>query len=313
MKCILSLRRSFFLRTVPLALVVAIASIAAPQAALAQDLASPITLRLASGRQMRGHIDRADAETLWLRRGDAEVSIVRPIAWQAIRLAQQQGEELSLEELKARAIEATARRQEAVAKTPAPEVPKWRGVFVEPVATGSPAREVLPPPSAVRSVAADVLADNWDADVEWDGLVVYILPLDRYGAVLPVHATVQVALYAPETRRFIDAPHERGLSIERIGQWTANITPADFGPRGARIELPFQALHPEFDLAVLPHGLVNVKLVVPGGGTFDTTADWVRLRPWSPIRDEHWLDRNRRFFPTEQTGRPQGAYWGSVD
>jgi hypothetical protein len=69
--------------------------------------------------------------------------------------------------------------------------------------------------------------------------------------------------------------------------------------------LPFGAVHPEFDSDWLasPLGLVHVRLVAPGHGTFDSSRDAVRIRPWAPNRDQLELNTNRRFVPTEAVGR----------
>ncbi len=265
--------------------------------------AAPITVTLASGRTATGVIDARSSDTqLWLRRGDHHASIARPLDWQAVVSAQRGGEEVTLDQLKALAKDAAAARPD-VAAIEVPQ-PKWRGVFAH---ASSSADTTIAPLPQVRSLAIDVMAANWDNDIETDGLVIVVYPLDADGQIVPVTGTIEVELIAPEVRRFQDAPNGRGLTLERIGQWTSAISPDDFASRGARIELPFQALHPEFDTRILPQGLVHARLVVPGQGTFDTSAELIRIRPWSPLRDKYWRDTGRRFFPNEQTGRAQRA------
>jgi hypothetical protein len=64
-------------------------------------------------------------------------------------------------------------------------------------------------------------------------------------------------------------------------------------------------LHPEFDSDwfASPYGLVHVRLVAPGHGTFDASQDGLRIRPWAPSRDSLELKGYPRFLPTEAVGR----------
>jgi hypothetical protein len=261
--------------------------------------AEPVTVWLESGRTMTAHIDpRSNDTQLWIVRGDSAFSIARPIEWQRVVKAQQGEKALTRAELQALAKEvAAAEKNPAVALAP---LPKWRGVFAAPAV---PDQQAVAPAPPVRSLAIDAFHANWDSDVESDGLMIVVYPLDATGQLTVAEGTLEVELVAPEVRRFQDAPQGRGLTLERIGQWSAAVRPEDFTTSGARVQLPFQAVHPEFDWKILPHGMVHARLVVPGQGTFDTTTDFVRLRPWSPLRDKLWRDAGRRFLPTEQTGR----------
>jgi hypothetical protein len=261
--------------------------------------AAPIRVELQSGRTFQGEIDpRSNLQQLWLKRGDAEASIARPIAWNKIAKAFAGDEPIAISDLKQQAVDlqSPALPAEPIAQ------PQWRGVFA--IAEASADAPTIPLPQ-VRSVDIEAFHANWDADVESDGLVVIVYPLDADGQIVPVSGSLEVELIAPEVRRFQDAPQGRGLTLERIGQWTAAIHPQDFSASGYRVELPFQALHPEFDTKILPHGLVHARLVVPGQGTFDATEEFLRIRPWSPLRDQYWRDTGRRFFPNERTGRPK--------
>jgi hypothetical protein len=258
-----------------------------------------VTVQLASGRTIAGVIDpRSNSKQLWLWRGDGEASVARPIEWTSIASAVQGRESLTLGDLQLLAANIAVARRAPVQFI---EQPKWRGVIAAPIAEDQPREEPLPP---IRSLSIDAYHANWDADVESDGLIIVVYPLDANGMIVPVNGSLEVELVAPEVRRFQDAPHGRGLTLERIGQWTAAVNADEFGSSGVRIQLPFQALNPEFETQILPQGLVHARLVVPGHGTFDTTADFVRLRPWSPLRDKLWRDTGRRFLPTERVSTP---------
>lgn len=289
-------RRSILAAIVTLVVVVTIA----PAAATAGPL---VTVHVASGRSFVGELDPATNDTtLWLSKGNATAKLRRPIAWDRVSGVEVDGRTLSRDELQTLAATVAA-------DAPAVEAPilrpKFYGVMAEPDST-TPQVDALAPaiaPSTIRSVAADAYLANWNASSEPDGIAVVIRPIDRARYVTPVNGSVEVELWAPQARAFHAAPQGRGLTLERIGQWTVQISEADFSASGVEIELPFQALHPAFETTVLPHGIVHVRLVAPGHGTFDTSVEFVRIRTWSPLRDKLWRDTGERFLPGERTSR----------
>ena len=161
----------------------------------------------------------------------------------------------------------------------------------------------LPPP--VTTIAFDARVANWDADVETDGLVVDLYPLDAYGNIVPVRGTAEVEFFASQRRDFQYAPLSGGDTFELLERWTRSFEPFDVGSGGIRLRLPFGAIHPELrsDWLAWPLGLVHVRLVVPGAGVFDDSRDAVRVRPWAPNRDYLEMNTGRRFLPTERLGR----------
>ncbi len=268
-----------------------------------------ITVWLVSGRDFTGELDATSNEQkLVLRSGTNGVSIRRAIDWERVVKATQAEKPLAIDDLKTLAAEAVAAPPVAPMPVAKPKQPRseYRGVFAEPVADDK-ADQASPAAEPIRMLAADVFVANWDRDVEVDGLVVQLYPLDRDRQITAVSGTLEVELYAPEVRRFIDAPRSLGITLEKIGHWTQAVYPSDITDRNYAFELPFQAVHPQFNERTLPYGLVHVKLSVPGEGVFETTQDYVRIRPWSPIRDDLWRSTGRRFLPTEQTGRGVGT------
>jgi len=157
----------------------------------------------------------------------------------------------------------------------------------------------------VRTITFDVRIVNWDADVETDGLVVDLMPIDGDGFLTPVSGSVEVEFFAPQRRVFQHAPKSGGDTFERVERWTVPIDAADFTVNGVRLRLPFGAIHPEFDSDwfASPYGLVHVRLTSAGHGTFDASRDGVRVRPWAPNRDQLELHNYPRFLPTEAVGR----------
>jgi hypothetical protein len=134
-------------------------------------------------------------------------------------------------------------------------------------------------------------------------LILDVLPISADGYLTPTSGTVEVELFAPQKRSFSLVPLSGGDTLERVERWTKRVDLADFSVNGARLKLPFGAVHPEFDLDWIGVGLVHVRLVVPGDGVFDDSLDGLRIRPYAPLRDRHEMQTGRRFLPTERVGR----------
>jgi hypothetical protein len=284
----------------------------------------PIRLTLASGRQIAGEVSsRSTSERLWLvqRAGGAHIS--RPVSWENIESAEFRRALLTGAELR-RALLAdhsplsgASYEQEQpgedqddpfredplpVDELPAPDdstktvTPLTRAEFLT----------ITTPP--VASMRFDAHLANWDADVEADGLVVQVIPVDAYGQVVPLRGALHVELFGVRRIAFQDAPHKRGRSYGRLGAWTQQLIPEYIHSDGGWFKLPFQAAHPEFDPRIGVRGLVHVKLVVPGAGVYEDSLDGIRLRPYAPLRDSMQRETGRRFFATEATGRGKRAW-----
>jgi hypothetical protein len=258
---------------------------------------------LANQRHFQGTIDgSSDDHQLMLRTAKEGMTVFRPLSWQRINRAELDGNSVEVAKL----IEmATARNQTRGSKQ-APGVRRieLRGPAApEPLET-TPAIEPGPLPQVV-TVSFDAYVANWDADVETDGLVVDIIPIDADGLMAQVDGTVQIELLAPQRRVFHHAPLSGGDTLALVERWTRSITAEDFGRSGVRLRLPFGAVHPEIDYDWLAwwYGLVHVQVAIPGHGVFEDSRDGIRIRPWAPNRDNLEMNAGRRFVPTERAGR----------
>ena len=276
---------------------------AATEPAVGQDREAerPISVEVASGRTFGGQLDaRTDAVQLWLRSGRGSTVLLRPIQWDRVVQVHVAGQDLSGEEFR-QIVEAVKPDTPTPKQAAAPQnkiVIKGStrsGGFLS--VTGTPPRKPAARPR-VRSLAIEAVVANWDADVEVDGLLVYVYPLDGTGAVVPARGTLQFDLTGQRDRVF-----RRWQPFTTLGRWSRRVRREDFGADGAVYRLPFQGVHPEFDLTVAPRGALHARLSVPGQGTFETTESMVRIRPYSAVRDELQLSTGRRFFPQERTGR----------
>lgn len=271
---------------------------------LAADAGPKVLVQLVSGRVLDAEAaPRTDAQRLWLVYRSNSATLHRPIAWDRIATAQLNGEALPPAEFKAAVLDQLAAPQDEAptANEPAPSQIPPAVASQESIA--DEALNLLFAAPRVVSVNFDAHLANWDADIEADGLIIHVRPIDAAGRVVPVRGTVYADLHGPRQISFSDGPHLRGHRIDKLGSWTKQIVPAQVHADGAWFKLPFQAAQPEFDTALGRLGLVHVRLVVPGEGVFESSIDGVRIRPYSPLRDDLERVHGRRFLANERTGR----------
>ena len=277
-----------------------------------EPLRAAVTVEPVEGRSFTAKVDRrTDDRQLWLRWSRGSAHLLRPIRWDRIRRVHVGQETLTGEQFRRR-VEAA--RPEVI---PVPaKGPPWRidskGAEYPGDARTAAATRAAPgrgpaawPPLAapearrVRSLAIDVAVANWDADVEVDGLIVDVYPLDADGQVVPVRGVLEVDLIVQRW-----GVVKRPQPFIRRGRWTEPVRTGHFGSSGARYRLPFGAagFHPEFDSRAAPHGAVHAQLSVPGQGVFAASQSMVRIRPYSAVRDALERATGKRFFPQEKTG-----------
>lgn len=300
-------------RILPCAILLGIAAplVHADQAAAISE--KQLTVTLHDGRQFRGQIgETSNSDQLVLRFVGDGITVWRPIAWNHIARAEVADRHITGAQLHKIVVEIlTARNDNPFdADDQSPSALPEPTEFVSPVpgfypiASGVPPAPRRPPPLSVRSLRIEAAVANWDADVEVDGLVLEILPLDQWGDIVPINGTVTAELIgnrpAALRTRYV---YHRGHPFPRLGRWTHRLQ-AD-RPESYRVQLPFRAAHPEFDFDLAAWAVVHARLVVPGQGVFETTADLVRIRPFSPIRDwrQQVMISGGRFFPEERLGR----------
>ena len=271
------------------------------------DAQNSVVVEMKNGRRWEGLIDsRSTSQQLVLRWERGTAILWRPLPWNEIRGATHNGLQISADELAA-AYQALA----------TPAKPAVGAKTLQPQASPSDRRDSKPPgefkpplpPAKVISISCDALLANWDGDVEADGLVIHLQPLDAWQQVVPASGTLEVELYTLQARAFHHASHSRGRSVEPIVRWSQAVNPSDYRSRGGQIQLPFQAAHPEFNDSLGAYGLVHIRFSVPGSGMFEQSIDGVRIRPWSPLRDYLQMDTGYRFLPHEGTGRGKAAWF----
>jgi hypothetical protein len=237
-------------------------------AAVSDDM---ITVHLASGRTFTAALDaRTNSTELWLRSDADGVEVLRPIRWDHVASAEVAGRTLS---------GATLHGLVDEIRRTIPAQPVRAAMKNDIVLAGSPdarrlqdnrnarASEQLAETPRVASLTIEAAVGRWDENVDPDGLVVHVYPLDASGAIVPVRGTLTADLKLE--RRNINFLHE---PFRDAGYWSEVVHPSDFGPRGAVYKLRFQSVHPEFEDQVRAPGMVHACLAVPGQGTFEAST-----------------------------------------
>lgn len=264
-----------------------------------------VIVQLNNSRHWEGFIDvRSTPEQLILRFERGTTLLWRPIPWSEIRGAVVNGKAITADE-----FSRTYQPLMSAAKPRPPAVLPESSPSDRQTSKVAPEEKPTLPPVKVTSISCDALLANWDGDVEADGLVIQLQPLDAWQDVVAASGTLEVELYTLQARAFHHASNSRGRSVEPIIRWSQAVNLKDYRSRGAMVQLPFQALHPEFNDSLGSYGLAHIKFSVPGSGVFEQSIDGVRIRPWSPLRDYLQMDTGYRFLPHEGTGRGKASWF----
>ena len=146
------------------------------------------------------------------------------------------------------------------------------------------AREALTVQRPTASLRAHVEVANWDSDAATDGLALWIQPVDELGQPVVTRGVLTVELQVPPSD-FDGMTHGRGERLRRVQRWTVRISEEDLAG-GCRLALPWRGEAPVDHATVVPSGLVQIRFVVPGEGTFEAQQDGVRLRKFAPLQHQ---------------------------
>ena len=248
-----------------------------------------VTVLLASGRQFTGAVDsRTDDVHLWLRAGENSIELLRPIDWDRVVSARIGDKKLSSTEFRAAAVDLKTAQTERESVETSEAISNPHGAAAQ-----RPNRAAMR--NQVRSIEFDATLGHWAAGVEATGIVITLRPLDADGRLVAIDGTLDVDLIG---QRFTVV--SEGNGFPPLGRWTVAVSAADFDPSGAVYRLPFQAVHPDFQFDLDPHGLVHARLSVPGDGAFEASQALVRIRAYSSVRDHAQQTTGSRFLPIER-------------
>jgi len=230
-----------------------------------------VHVELSSGREFTGILDaRTNDQQLWLRWRVGEVELQRPIAWDRITAAQLQGEAIDVVDLKKRAEDLA---------TPGRTVVERNSFRSDPEKSQLPATSVRP----VRSIRCDAWLANWDADAEFDGLILNIETLDQDGIAVPATGTVEAELITIDYVLGYQASTSGGRIPVTLGRWSQ---PWESARR--YVQLEFQARPPQLEPRLDRYAVLKVRVTIPGHGVFEQELDGIRTRPFTPVKNALW-------------------------
>jgi hypothetical protein len=295
--------------TVAAVVVVLIAGLSSP--ALAADptdeqITRAVRLKLIDGRIVAGTVNERTSESeLWLHFHHPNLQMSAAFRWDQVESAMYFGRTLTPEELYRLA------HQLKTAAPPPPPFHPLHGAELGPLydfrslhGPRSP-HGVLPRsfrgirdnldhdyhgPRAgqtgrVVSLQAIARLAQWDSDAEIDGVELRVQPITSDGRLIPVNGNISASMHAATRPRY-----ESERPTEELERWNESIRAEDFGPDGAIVRLPFRRRWPDRDLNTSNNGRVQVRLGVPGHGTFDATIP-LNIRSIDPYRDHQQLYR----------------------
>lgn len=270
--------------------------------------AEKLTVTLQSGRTFTAWVDaKTNSDQLWLRFEEPLATVWRPVDWNRVVGGAFEAQTLTADEVRqvAERIKSKPTSAEVVPALPDAEIP----VPVAPHRGETPPTDAgaFAPPLVLfgqpKGVQIEARVANWDADAVADGLIVTVSALDAWGNPTPVEGYVTVELLGGRPAAYRGQyVYAHGAPFPSLGQWTSQINTFEAPAACAQVRLPFQAWHPEFDADLSSFGLVTARLVVPGEGVFETSTDFVRIRPFSPLRDQLQQLQGRRYFAGDWLG-----------
>lgn len=251
------------------------------------------------GRALTGEIDtRSDARTLWIRQEEAGIMLATAVPWEDVATSRLDGERIAAEEI-------TAQVSQLRTSNPAGFLTEYEVFSPESQVIADSAPAFFPRPR-VMSVEIDARLANLDRTVEADGIVLAVVPLDAHGQIVPLCGNITVRLLGE-----IFDLHTGRVSFRELESWNATVVESMFIENLAEVQLRFRQVRPEFDLALRPSALVNVRLGVPGTGNFEASIP-IDLRRFNPFRDQLQYQERSRFFRNELTHNPRQVGFPSL-
>lgn len=268
-----------------------------------------ITVTLASGRQFRGEVDsRTTGSQLWLRCGSPNAYILRPIAWSQLLRAEAGPKSWSPADFQRAVFADIPPADKAPAENEALSPAASATADHHPAERPHPA-DVPAPAAPIRAVDVRAELGHWSTGTEADGLLVYVTPRDAAGDPASADGTLDLNLLG---QRFVPLLADANQFPE-LAHWSQAVSAGDFAGGTAVYRLPFQALHPDFNVDLGSLGLVHARLIVPGQGVFEATTGPTVIRQINPVRNRRQQQLGQRFWPDERTDRakttPPAYFW----
>lgn len=233
-----------------------------------------------------GEVDpRTDEQRLWLRSSSPTFVVATSAAWEHVKAVNANGTRLAVEEF-------AKRVDEFRPEEPDPNALPVPAASSTPNFTTTVIRSIPQHNAATRVTSLDVEARvaNWDQDAATDGVEIRVIPRNTFGEVIPSSGQITATLIGRN-----QLPTRDHNAFPQLGRWSLQSDTSDFGPYGAVYRLPFRGRHPDQDLSLVMHGLVEVSFYVAGQGRFTSDAT-IYLQTFNPVRRDmqrHANDRDR--------------------
>ncbi|MDB5340272.1 MAG: hypothetical protein JWN70_5891 [Planctomycetaceae bacterium] len=263
-----------------------------------------VVIHLINGRTITGVIDsHTNDRELWVHSTDLAIAVYSSVRWTEVASADVDQKSLSPQEIYHLAQRSNVQIPAKTFLLPSPanssSVPTKLGPHVNDL-------EILP-----------TLA-NWDADAEPDGLEVRLtttannpavsglvtirLMGQRLGTTERLESRRQLGFYTNGGSVREYAPRHGYSRYVEINRWTERLQARNWVDSRYVLRLPFRNVHPEHDLDIAVDGQVDAHLNVQGQRVYNASSP-IRLRTYSPLREELQLYRGTRSFPDELVGR----------
>jgi hypothetical protein len=152
----------------------------------------------------------------------------------------------------------------------------------------------------VTSLEIIATAANWDRDVAFDGVRVFVRPLNAVGEIIPVNGYITLKLFGQRFLPVGSVRDNRQVDVfPPLENWSRRVRKQDFGFQGAVYQFAYRRTNPEFVHNLSSIGLTHASLSVPGQGVFRTSDGMTEIRDFSPYREQHEQLTGTRFLPAE--------------
>jgi hypothetical protein len=253
--------------------------------------ADKVTAALTDGRQVTGIVDvRTNHDRLWLRREETNIELVSGFIWEVVAEVRKDGQSLDAVEIQAMAVKDTPINQRFQNRVESP-IDQQSNVTVIP----RPRTTTEP----VKSLVIRACLAQWDDDPQSDGIRVWVLPLDATGRLVPVDGQIDLSLVIQDRgpQRIGGSPRYHGYG--ELDRMSHMVRREHFREGPAAYDLPFANRHPDVDMNLADHALLNARLGVPGHGVFEASDAQLSIREFSHFRDQLQLYFPHRHLPLE--------------
>lgn len=265
--------------------------------------AKTVTVHVQSGRTFIGEVDpKSDNVTLWMRfESVGRIKVLRPIKWTRVTRIESERREVDAEQVRSDLAEWA---------TQSTLVPNWNSSSSlgtsadQPQTMSGRARRALGMQARPVSIVAAARLAQWDSDVPIDGIEVVVTPLDDQGNPIDVSGTVSLEFVVPKAVDREQAPRQHGVRFTTVARSSHLVSSSDYGGDGVVLRLRFRG-GSQFDRSYYSHGIVHVRMTIPGHGVFRTSVEDMPTRSFSRIRDLSERVDGRRYLPQENVRTPR--------